>query len=95
MNKTGLTADVKKNVAVKVDLDEFEARADETIGIANPKAKKNRGAKNLKVAQKDVDLNKMINLNIDDGVTRTYNNNKNQNNKGGKKFNANDLPELK
>ena len=95
MNKTGLTADVAKNVEVKVDLDQFEARADETIGIANPKAKKNKGAKNTKVSQKDVDLNKMINLNIDDGNTRTYNNNKNYNNKGGKKFNMNDLPELK
>jgi hypothetical protein len=94
-NKTTTTETVKTE-KIKVDLDEFEARADQTYGISNPKAKKNKGAKNQKVSQKDTDLNKMLNLNIDDGTTRSYNNNnKNYNNKGGKKFNANDLPELK
>jgi len=90
-----ITTDTVKTEKVKVDLEEFEKKEDETIGIVNPKAKTKKGAKNQNLDKKDVDLNKMINLKIDDGsIQRTYNN-KNYNNNKNKKFRADDLPELK
>lgn len=90
------TAPVHKQVKVEVNLEQIKKGNDEFIGVAGKKKNEDKKKKTKEVDKKEVDINKLINVKIDDGTQkRTYNQNKGHGGQKGFKFTENDFPELK
>ena len=89
------TAPVHKTVKVEVDLEPIKKGADEFIGVAGKKQKDDKKKKTKEVDQKEVEINKLLKVKIDDGTQKkAYNQNKGYGQKGFK-FTDNEFPELK
>jgi hypothetical protein len=89
------TAPVHKQVKVEVNLEPIKKGNEEFLGVAGKKKNDDKKKKTKEVDQKEVEINKLLNVKIDDGTQkRTFNQNKGYGQKGFK-FTDNEFPELK